>query len=126
MYLQQLKGMQSSKQGMWKGYWYHLTIEGVRKGYLFREIKGKGLDLGAKPLPIKICWVPALPPPPPKQLAVFQTNAQLDSPINLGILKLQPIYWFQRRGGPSSNILKTIQSLLRRPGVTKSALSIKT
>ena len=39
--------MQSSKQGM--------RIEGVRKGYLFREKKGKGLDLGAKPLPIKIC-----------------------------------------------------------------------
>ena len=74
--------MQSSKQGMWKG--YHLSIEGVRKGYLFREKKGKGLDLGAKPLPIKICWVP--PPPPPQQLAVFQTNAQLDSPVNLGIL----------------------------------------
>ena len=67
--------MQSSKQGVW--------IEGVRKGYLFREKKGKGLDLGAKPLPIKICWVP---PPPPQQLAVFQTNAQLDSPVNLGIL----------------------------------------
>ena len=33
--------MQSSKQGMWKG--YHLSIEGIRKGYLFREkwnIKG--------------------------------------------------------------------------------------
>ena len=30
-----VKGMQSSKQGMWKG--YHLSIEGVLKGYLFRE-----------------------------------------------------------------------------------------
>ena len=29
--LQQLKGMQSSKQGMWKG--YHLSIEGLQKGY---------------------------------------------------------------------------------------------
>ena len=27
--------MESSKQGMWKG--YHLSIEGLRKGYLFRE-----------------------------------------------------------------------------------------
>ena len=41
VHLQQLKGMQSSKQGMWKG--YHLSIEGIRKGYFFREnwyIKG--------------------------------------------------------------------------------------
>ena len=39
--LQQLKGPQSSKQGMWKG--YHFSIEGIRNGYLFREkwyIKG--------------------------------------------------------------------------------------
>ena len=41
MHLQQLRGMQSSKQGMWKG--YYLSIEGVRKGYLLSEkwyIKG--------------------------------------------------------------------------------------
>ena len=46
--------MQSSKQGMLKG--YHLSVEGIRKGYLFREkwyIKGKGLDLGAAPPPHK-------------------------------------------------------------------------
>ena len=30
VHLQQLKGMQSSKQGMWKG--YHLSIGGVKKG----------------------------------------------------------------------------------------------
>ena len=52
--------MESSKQGMWKG--YHLSIEdGIRKGYLFREkwyIKGKGLDFATEPLRIKICWVP--------------------------------------------------------------------
>ena len=44
VHLQQLKGMQSSKQVMCKG--YYLSIEGVRKGYLFREkwyIKGKGV-----------------------------------------------------------------------------------
>ena len=35
VHLQQLQGMQSSKQGMRKG--YHLSIEGVRKGYHFRE-----------------------------------------------------------------------------------------
>ena len=53
---QQLKGMQSSKQGMCKG--YHLSIEGIRKGYLFCKkwyIKGKGLDLGAEPPGINIC-----------------------------------------------------------------------
>ena len=54
--------MQSSKQGMWKG--YYLSIEGIRKGYLFCKkwyIKGKGLDLGAEPPGINICW--ATPPP---------------------------------------------------------------
>ena len=35
MHLQQLKGMQSSKQVMWKG--HQLSIEGIRKVYLFRE-----------------------------------------------------------------------------------------
>ena len=33
LHLQQLKGLQSSKRGMWKG--YHLSIEGIRKGYPF-------------------------------------------------------------------------------------------
>ena len=50
MHLQQLKGMQSFKQGMRK--WYHFTTEGIRKGYLFVKNgikKGKGLDLGAEP-----------------------------------------------------------------------------
>jgi len=64
MHLQQLKGMQSSKQGMWKG--YHLSIEGIRKGYLFREKwylkKGKALDLGAGPPHTKML---STPPPPP-------------------------------------------------------------
>ena len=35
VHLQQVKEMQSSKQGMWKG--YHLTIEDKRKEYLFCE-----------------------------------------------------------------------------------------
>ena len=35
MHLQQLREMQSSKQGLWEG--YHLSIEGIRKGYLFLE-----------------------------------------------------------------------------------------
>ena len=42
--------MQSCKQAVWKG--YHLSIEGIRKGYLFRAklyIKGKGLDLETEP-----------------------------------------------------------------------------
>ena len=57
----QLKGMQTSKQGMWKG--HHFSIEGIRKRYLFREKKngiknGKWLDLGAESPRINICWVP--------------------------------------------------------------------
>ena len=47
MHLQQLKGMQSSIRGIWKG--YHLSIIGIRKGYLCREkwcIKGKGWTSG--------------------------------------------------------------------------------
>ena len=42
--------MQSSKEGMWKG--YHLSIRGIRKEFLFHEnlyIKGFGVDLGAEP-----------------------------------------------------------------------------
>ena len=46
MHLQQSKGIQSSKQDMWKG--NHLSlIEDIRKGNLFREKwekNGKGLD----------------------------------------------------------------------------------
>ena len=45
---QQLKGMQSSKQGMCKG--YQLSIEG-KKWY----IKRKRLDLGAEPSGTNIC-----------------------------------------------------------------------
>ena len=33
MHLQQLKGTQSSELGLWK--WYHLSIEGIRKGDFF-------------------------------------------------------------------------------------------
>ena len=50
--------MQSSKQGMKKG--YHLSIEGIQKEYLFREKwyikdKGKGLNLTVEPPSISIC-----------------------------------------------------------------------
>ena len=41
-----VKRMQSSKQCMCKGYYLSLSLEGIRKGYLFREkwyIKGKGV-----------------------------------------------------------------------------------
>ena len=60
--LQHLKGMQRSKLVMWKG--YHLSLEGIRKGYLFYQkwhIKGKGLDLGAEPPGIKLCCAYPLP-----------------------------------------------------------------
>ena len=56
MHLQQLKGMQS----------FCLSIEGIRKDYLFREKwyvkQGKGLDLGAGPPIQKFV---EYPPPPP-------------------------------------------------------------
>ena len=58
VHLQQLKGMQSSKQGMWKG--HHFSIEGtffVKNG-MSKPVRGTGLDLGAEPPCIKVCWVP--------------------------------------------------------------------
>ena len=50
---------------MWKG--YHVSIEGVRKGYFFSWKMAykwvlKGLYIGAEPPCIKCCW--ATPPPP--------------------------------------------------------------
>ena len=51
VHCEQLKGMRSSKIGM--GKWYHLSREGIRKGYFFFQkcyiINRKGLDLGAEP-----------------------------------------------------------------------------
>ena len=55
--------MQSSKQGMLKG--YHLSIEGIRKGYLFREKKG-----GASP------YKHLLSTPPPPGLKIMVTDLQ--------------------------------------------------
>ena len=54
VHLQQLKGLQISKQGMWKG--YHFSTEGIRKGYIkgVYKKKAKELDLGAEPPRIKI------------------------------------------------------------------------
>ena len=46
MQLQKLKGMQSSKQGLWKG--CYLSIEGTRKEYLFRERCYKGYGVGPR------------------------------------------------------------------------------
>ena len=34
--------------------------------------KDKGLDLGAEPPRIKLCWVPPTPPPPGRGLTLFQ------------------------------------------------------
>ena len=57
--------MQSSKLGLWKE--DQLSTEDTRNRYLFREKNGiykdKGLDLGAEPPRIKLCW--DLPPPQP-------------------------------------------------------------
>ena len=62
--------MQSFKQGMWKG--YNLSVEGIRKGYLFCKKwckKGEGLDLREEPPSVKLCWVPppSTPPPSPRR-----------------------------------------------------------
>ena len=55
VHLQQLKGMQSSKRGMWKR--YHLAVEGIQRGCLFsREWFYKmvrGWTLGKEPSSIK-------------------------------------------------------------------------
>ena len=59
--------MQTSKQSLWKG--YHLSIEGIQKGYLFREkwyIKRKGFDLGVEPPRINTCSVHSPSPPEAK------------------------------------------------------------
>ena len=51
----QSKGMKNSKQGIGKR--YHLSIKGIRKGYLCCQkwdIKGKGWDLGVEPSCIKL------------------------------------------------------------------------
>ena len=53
VHLQQLKGMQKSKLGMWKG--YHLSMGGIRRYFLCRTT---GLDSGAEPPPIKLCRGP--------------------------------------------------------------------
>ena len=48
---EQLKGMESSKLGMWKR--YHLSIEGIRKGYLFCQtemVYTTGLEINARKL----------------------------------------------------------------------------
>ena len=47
------------KLSMWKR--YHLSIEIIKKGYLFCQewyIKGCGEDRGAEPTRIKLCWSP--------------------------------------------------------------------
>ena len=67
VHLQKLKRMQRSKLGMLRG--YHLSLEGIRKGYLVfvknSICKGTVLDLGAEPPRIKLF---EYPPPPPISL----------------------------------------------------------
>ena len=53
--------MQSSKQGMWKGYQMSIELKVYERGTFFVKNgiqKGKGLDLGVEPPQVKICWVP--------------------------------------------------------------------
>ena len=54
----QLKGMQSSKQGEWKGYTKGVPIFAKKKNGI---LKVKRLDLETEPPRVNICWVPPLP-----------------------------------------------------------------
>ena len=57
--LKLLKGMLSSKLGMWKG--YHLPMEGIRNGEFFchkRYIKGSGVKPGGRASPYNTFLVP--------------------------------------------------------------------
>ena len=92
VYLQQFKGLQSSKLGMWKG--YNLSTEGIQKGYwpfLSKMVyKGQGLNRVAKPPGVKPCWVP--PPPAPlspldAHLRVYIRLGESDRPLTLLGLK---------------------------------------
>ena len=64
VHIQQFKGMQSSKQCLWKG--YHFSIEGIRKGYLvhgkmvFQRVRGW---TSGRSLPVWKCveYAPHLP-----------------------------------------------------------------
>ena len=80
--LQQLRGVQSFKQGVWKG--YHLSIWGIRKGYLFYQkwlIKGVGPRL--EPSRIKLCWVTPPPPPPYREFTLHSLMNFHMTPIRL-------------------------------------------
>ena len=62
--------MQSFKQGMWKG--YNLSVEGIRKGYLFCKkwcIKGWGVGppRGASKCKTLLSSPPLYPPPSPRR-----------------------------------------------------------
>ena len=76
-FIQQLKGMQSSKQGMWKE--YHLSIEGIQKGYLFRDkwyIKGSGVGpRGGAPQNKHLSFVEYSPPPTLRALDACRKGA---------------------------------------------------
>ena len=67
--------MQRSKQCVWNVYPdLQFSIEGIQKGYLFREkwyVKGKELDLGTEPLLINICSVPHSPNPNTLSVLIF-------------------------------------------------------
>ena len=83
VHLRQLKGMQSSKIGMWKG--HHLSLEGIRKGYLlcqkwYRKSKGAGLS-GAYGV---------APPPPHVNLSRTTPINRKESGLNGTLFSVQP------------------------------------
>ena len=102
VHLQQSKEMESSKQGMWKR--YHLSIKGIRKGFLSREkmvykrVRGWTLE----PVQKFVEYPPSPPPPHPRpgqdpfffrcttytgQRCLFYTTGVIESASYLGFLR---------------------------------------
>lgn len=95
-----LKGMRSFKVRIGKG--YHLSIEGVRKRYLFSRkwpIKGKGLDF----ISTNICWVSPTPPPPPP----YEVNKE--KTLTLSFCHCEVDCWsFQHFGNSKTYVHETL------------------
>ena len=78
VHLLQLKGMKSSKQGMWKG--YHLSIEGIRKGYLFSwKMVYKRVRVGPRGGDSPYKHLLSNLPPPPGFFSLHWNHRQLQS-----------------------------------------------
>ena len=86
---------------MWKR--YHVSIEGIRKGFSFtwKVVYKWGLDLGVEPPCLKVCWVPPTPSPragmlfvPAQKLSVIEWVYSLSShTLRYGFSLLKSKYW---------------------------------